>query len=339
VTSLDFGRWQEWRTTLAEGVLERRVRATDGPRPGPDDAFWTLLLHDLLDRPGFAPRHGERLRELARQARRDGPLGRFVEVLMPRSWSTERAVAAASDGDVGGLTALGRALGAGWTRRAPLGTRVRRSVARIVRRLDAADPPFVRRGVTVALLGPDGAGKSSLSERVGAGGPLPVRRVYLGLYGGPRRSPGTGPGAATERARRRIPGLGTVRRLAAMWRGWLVGAVAVRRGRVVVFDRHPYDARLADGAVGLGRVRRAILGRSLPSPDVVIVLDAPAELLVGRKAEHPVERIEAQRQRYLGLARDLPATAVVDVSGPLPDVARRVTAIAWGTLVGRGGGR
>jgi thymidylate kinase len=266
-------------------------------------------------------------------------MGRFVEARMPRSWSTQRAIAAAADGDVDGLSQLGRALSAAWARRAPLGTRWRRSVTRVWRRLDAMDPPYVRRGLTVALLGPDGAGKSSLSERLGAAGPLRARRVYLGLYGGSRRSSPGGARDATGRARRRIPGLGTIRRLAAMWRGWLVGAVAVRRGRLVVFDRHPYDARLADGAEGLGRVRRAVLGRSLPAPDVVFVLDAPAELLVSRKAEHPVERIEAQRRRYLDLARDLPATAVVDVSGPLQGVERRITAIAWGTLVDRGGGR
>jgi thymidylate kinase len=124
-----------------------------------------------------------------------------------------------------------------------------------------------------------------------------------------------------------------------MWRGWLSGAWNVRRGRLVVFDRHPYDARLGDGGRGPGRLRRAILGRSLPRPDVVIVLDAPADLLVARKAEHPVERIEDQRQRYLALARDLPATAVVDVSRPLEGVARRITAIAWGTLDARKGGR
>jgi hypothetical protein len=337
VTSLDFGRWQEWRTTLADGVLERREPRPDGPRPAPDDAFWTLLLHDLLDRPGTGPRHVDRLRELAGSARRDGPMGRAVEVRMPRSWSTERASAAAAAGDAPALAGLGRAMGSAWTRGAPLATRRRRLVAKVLRRLDAADPPLVRRGRTVALLGPDGAGKSSVSERLAAGGPLPVRRVYLGLYGGSRRSaPG---GTTTGRSRRRIPGLGTLRRLAAMWRGWLSGAWNVRRGRLVVFDRHPYDARLGDGGRGPGRLRRAILGRSLPRPDVVIVLDAPADLLVARKAEHPVERIEDQRQRYLALARDLPATAVVDVSGPLEGVARRITAIAWGTLDARKGGR
>jgi len=338
VTRLDFGRWQEWPTGLAEGVVARRERGPDGPRPASDDAFWTLLLHELLDRPGAMPRRADRLRELAASALPDGPGSHVVAGVLPSGWSTDRVIATAAAGDPDALRGLGRALAAGWTRRAPMATRRRRLVARLRRRMDAADPPFIRRGLTVALLGPDGAGKSSLSERLGAGGPLRVRRVYLGLYGGSRRT-ARGASGARPAGRFRLPGLGTVRRVAAMWRGWLVGAVGVRRGRLVVFDRHPYDARLADGGRGPRRIRRAILGHALPAPDVVIVLDAPAELLFARKPEHPVERIEDQRRRYLALARDLPATAVVDVSGPLDEIARRITAIVWGALAAQGGGR
>jgi hypothetical protein len=338
VTGLDFGRWQEWRTDLAEGVVARRERGSDGCRPASDDAFWTLLLHELLDRTGSAPRRAERLRDLAASARPDGPGARVVADVLPSGWSTERVIATAIAGDPAALGGLGRALSAGWTRRSPVVTRRRRLVAKLRRRLDATDPPFIRRGLTVALLGPDGAGKSSLSERLGIGGPMGVRRVYLGLYGGSRRAARAGSDARPATSSR-FPGLGTVRRVGAMWRGWLVGAAAVRRGRLVVFDRHPYDARLADGGRGLRRIRRAILGHALPAPDVVIVLDAPAELLFARKPEHPVERIEDQRRRYLALARDLPATAVVDVSGPLDDVVRRITAIVWGAHADRGVGR
>jgi thymidylate kinase len=338
VTGLDFGRWQEWRTDLAEGVVARRERGSDGARPASDDAFWTLLLHELLDRPGAIPHRADRLRELAASARPDGPGAHVVAGILPPGWSPERVIGTAAAGDQDALAGLGRALAAGWTRRSPVATRWRRFTAKLRRRLDAGDPPFIRRGLTVALLGPDGAGKSTLSERLGTGGPLRVRRVYLGLYGGSRRAALAGSDARPA-TRFRFPGLGTVRRVGAMWRGWLVGAVGVRRGRLVVFDRHPYDARLGDSGRGLRRIRRAILGHALPAPDVVIVLDAPAELLFARKPEHPVERIDDQRRRYLALARDLPATAVVDVSGPLDDVARRITAIVWGAHAARGGGR
>jgi hypothetical protein len=333
VTAIDAGRYAEFRTDLAEGCLARREPDADGPRLAPDDAFWTLLLHELLDRPGALPRRADRLGQLAPAARTDSAGSALVAGLLPAGWDPERVITLASSGDAAALGRLGRAIARRWGRREAPSVARRRLVARVARRFDHLDPPFVRRGVSVALLGPDGAGKSSLASRVGQGGPLPTRSVYLGLYGGSRRSPASG--GAPKRARRRIPGLGTARRLAAMWRGWLAGWWHVRRGRLVLLDRHPYDARLSGGSGSGARARRAVLGRALPRPDVVIVLDAPAELLYARKPEHPLDRVVDQRHRYLDLARRLPATAVVDVSGSLDEVARRVTAIAWASGASR----
>lgn len=337
VSSIDAGRYAEFRTDLAGPCLTRRETGADGPRLAPDDAFWTLLLHELLDRPGTMPRRADRLRDLATGARTDGDGATLLGRVLPAGWTPQQVIALASSDDVEGLARLGRAIARSWARRDALAIARRRFVARLARRFDHLEPPFLRRGLSVALLGPDGAGKSSLAARLGHGGPLATRSVYLGLYGGPRRS--LSRGGPPGRRSVRISGLGTVRRLVAMWRGWLVGWWHVRRGRLAVLDRHPYDARL-EGATGMaGRVRRAILGRALPRPDVVIVLDAPAELLYARKPDHPLDRVEDQRRRYLDLARRLPATAVVDVSGPIDRVARRVTAIAWAAGAARPQGR
>ncbi|MEX1171242.1 MAG: hypothetical protein WEG56_01400 [Chloroflexota bacterium] len=335
VTRIDLGPYQELRTTLAAGFLVRR-RPSSGVqqdwRPDDDDAFWALLLHELFDRPSPAVRRPDVLRGLAAGARPDGPAARAIEALLqPLGETPAHLLDLVRGGDTPSL------LRAGARMRRRLGPRVRgrRGLVRVIRWLDRRDPPFVRRGVSVALLGPDGAGKSTLCAGLGAGGPLPVRSVYLGLYGG--RHGGT--------SRRSFPGIGFVGRVLRMWRGWLVGRIAVARGRIVVFDRHPYDARLSTGDRGDGRTTsartrrsglvRAALGRSLPRPDLVVVLDAPAELLYARKPEHPMERVEAQRTAYLDLASRLPGAEVVDVSGSTDDVVRRVTGLVWRHLAAR----
>ncbi len=335
VTSIDLGPFQEWPTTLAHGCLERRVHAPDGARPSEDDAFWTLLLHELLDRPFTGLRHPTHLRELAPGARTDGEGAIFVRA-STNGWSPQRIVDLAGAVDEDALADLARALRAGLTARSPLRVRVRRLRARMGRRFGATEPPFVRRGLTVALLGPDGAGKSSLAARVGDGAPWPTRHIYMGLYGGPRRGGST---RAGRTRRRGVRGLGTATRLLAMWRGWIIGWWHARRGRLVLFDRHPYDARLGGTSRGLARLRRAILAHALPAPDLVIVLDAPAELLVSRKPEHPLSMIEEQRRRYLGLAARTHAAVVVDVAGPLEEVTRQVRSLVGDALARRARGR
>ncbi len=321
VTRIDLGPWQEVRTDLADGFLDR---ATTGALDT-DDAFWAVLLHELWDRPAPGIRRPDEIRSLAAGARNDGPAADAIRPMLPAGmdpgWVLERARA----GDDESLVRLGRRMRA----RARPTVRLRRIAARMVRWLDRLDPPFLRRGVSVALLGPDGTGKSMLSGRLADGGPIPVRTVYLGLYGGHRE----------RRGSRRIPGLGFARRVVRMWRGWAVGRMHVARGRIVIFDRHPIEARSSLGAQRRAPIGRRLLARSIPAPDMIVVLDAPAAVLFARKPEHPVDRLEAQRAAYLALATRLSRTTVVDVDRPADAVIDDVTALVWSHLVRRGGPR
>jgi hypothetical protein len=326
VTRIDLGPYQEVRTGLADGFLDRAKNPTADP-PGasdldPDDAFWAVLLHELWDRPAPAIRRPDELRALADAARPDGPAAMAIRPILPADMDPAWVIDRARSGDVGSLVRLGRRMRA----RPRPSVRFRQVAARVTRWLDRHDPPFLRRGVSVALLGPDGTGKSMLSGRLLPDGPLEVRTVYLGLYGGQRDG----------RGGRRIPGLGFVRRLSRMWRGWLIGRMHVARGRIVVFDRHPIEARTSLGTGRRAPLGRRLLARSIPSADVIVVLDAPGSVLYARKPEHPVDRLEAQRTAYRGLAGRLPGATLVDVDRPADAVVHEVSAIVWRHVAERG---
>jgi thymidylate kinase len=173
--------------------------------------------------------------------------------------------------------------------------------------------------VSVALLGPDGAGKSTLAAALTETPALRARSVYAGLYG-----------AATPRPPVPAPGLRLALRLARLWRLRARAACWRLRGRVVVFDRHGLDAAVAAARPGgtATRLRRRLLAGALPRPDVLVVLDAPAEVLLARKGEHDLATLEAQRDRYRALAARR-AAALVDATADADVVRREVTDVVW----------
>jgi thymidylate kinase len=182
-----------------------------------------------------------------------------------------------------------------------------------------------RTGLTVAILGPDGAGKTTLTEAIAGSFSLPVRRLYAGLY-------------PADRRRFRLPGLETLAVLARQLRLTIEAARQRRRGALVLFDRFAYDARLPlpPGAGRRSRLRRALIARSSSTPDLVVVLDAPAEVLVSRREEHSREVIEAQRTRYAELAGTVRDGVIVDARPEADAVRRAVTALIWSRVVERG---
>jgi thymidylate kinase len=320
VDSVAFGSpVRSLRTSLGAECLESRREREGVFVPAPEDEFVTLLLHCMLDKGRFDRRHRERLGFLCGEIR-DGArvaghlhdygttnlawpaLARRIETNQWEWLLEERPV-------------LERRLRA----RARLRTRAREIRDLALRRLYRS---LLRpRGVSVALLAPDGAGKSTLAAGLAQAFPLPMRSIYMGLY----------PRDAKRSVFDRLPGGGLGVRLARQWARYLKGRYHLARGRFVIFDRYAYDALLRP-ARSLSRAKRArrwLLGHTLPAPDRTVILDAPGELLYARKGEHDVAALNAQRREYSRVARRIPRSVVVDATRN-PDVVRReVTLMMW----------
>jgi thymidylate kinase len=296
------------------------VRDERGSRLAPDDGFWLLLLHDLLDRGGIPDHHADQLARLARPApdvRAEGQIGMAIDALAGAGTAAE-LIALVGSGDRPATLAAGHRLGRRWARVDRAGTLRRRASESILRRLRKPFTALRRPGIGVTILGPDGAGKSSLAEALRTGFPVPTRTIYLGLYGAGLA--GGGP-------------FGLLHRLGRLWRGWLIGRWHRWRGRLVVYDRHALDARIPGSHSGArSRFRRWILAHAIPSPELIVVLDAPAEVLFARKGEHDIATLEAQRAGYAEIARGFAGAQLVDAARDADVVRRDVTGRTWRRL-------
>src|SRR5262245_49474187 len=190
-------------------------------------------------------------------------------------------------------------------------------------------------GLVVAVLGPDGCGKSTVIERMTADLAPAFRRTRR-LHLRPRVLAGRKADSHTVTDPHGLPPRGRVVSLAKLAH-FLVDYVAgyafhilpaAWRSTLVVFDRYYHDL-LVDprrfrygGAMALARWT----AKRVPEPDLWVLLDAPAEVLQTRKREVPSAESERQRRAYLELACGFSNAAVVDASQPLERVVAEVNA-------------
>jgi thymidylate kinase len=215
---------------------------------------------------------------------------------------------------------------------------------------------------SVALIGADGAGKTTVARHLEAEQALPIRYLYMGvskrssnrmlpttrLLWALKRATGRAveEGGPPDPARRRPPARGwrrllaTGRRTAALanrmaeeWYRLLLATLYRRRGYIVLFDRHFFTDYYAHDIAGNGsqslaqRIHGLVLHRFYPRPDLLILLDAPAPVLYARKQEGSVELLERRRAEYWQLQEKVPHFSVVDATQPQEAVVREVTGL------------
>ncbi len=102
------------------------------------------------------------------------------------------------------------------------------------------------------------------------------------------------------------------------------------RSTCVVFDRYYYDLIVDPCRYRFGGPKFApiVINKFIPKPDLIILLDAPVEILLQRKQEVSFSEAERQRTEYLNLIKKLPSSVVVNSAQPLQNtVSEAIAAI------------
>lgn len=185
-------------------------------------------------------------------------------------------------------------------------------------------------GLLVAMLGPDGAGKSTLIRALGKDLEPAFRRIEsfhfrprLGSRGG-EEGPVTDPHGKPPYSQF-ISILKLLYYILDYNLGYLLKVrLSLTSSSLVFFDRYSDDL-LVDplryrygGPLWFARLARYCL----PRPDLFLVLDAPEGRLLARKREVSPKELSRQREGYHRLAGELFNAASIDSSLPLEKVSR-----------------
>lgn len=325
-SELSFGPGRGLATGAASGCLARRVQNGGVRRLTADDEFWVTVLHALIDKDELSDRYRATLPVLARAGRAEGPLAAVVDAHAPAGWSAAAVLDGVRAGRWAELRSFADAVRARSGRSGPARAAAER-VTFLLRLARGIGNPWRRRGITVAILGPDGAGKSTLAAGLRQTFFFPSTSFYMDVKTEELRGV----------ARWHVPGLTFLTYLATLWGRLAAARWHQARGELVLFDRYSYDALTsteppADRAKALARW---VHTRLFPGAGLALVLDVSGSTMFSRKGERTPADLDRERRRWLTLAERIPAMRIIDASQPADRVRREATALVWAQYAAR----
>jgi thymidylate kinase len=211
---------------------------------------------------------------------------------------------------------------------------------------------------SVALIGADGAGKTTIARMLENSFPIPVKCIYMGvaiestnvalptsrlaLKIKKMLAKGGNVSTASESRSQQIrtTNSGRVRaalrltnRIAEEWYRQLLSWSHQKRGFIVVYDRHfqfdfEYESDAKDRLALSDRIHRWCLHKLYPDPDLVLYLDAPPEVLYSRKHEGTIEWLASRRASFQKQGASTDNFVQVDATRPLDivyaDVSKQI---------------
>jgi len=313
----------------ARRMLDRRVESDGIYHLSPEDELIHLVLHNFLRKGPLRPSALQRIQTLLH-----APLDRaYLKAHLDSFGLTSAFQAAAASVEVNHLNA-----GDGFdVRKRLFRAALLARPGNLLRHLSVryhARPTTGRAGGFVALVGPDGSGKSTIVKallRRAEGIPtLKIDTTYLGPWGQMRlswiprlRRAGIRPVVNDAVPRSGQDGQGarhTRITLASLAKGYLFYAALyvelayrymtsvffnVRKGHWVVADRYITDLRYLykERPIENYKVIRRLLCALFPKPDLLIVLDNEPNVIVGRKQGLAASQIDVLRRSCLKAAR------------------------------------
>jgi len=316
-------RWQGIPITAPEEILDSREAYENFFIPGPAREQAVILLTSLL----YIKRVRKKYRAGIFNTARHRTLGREMHALLIQAigphegWKLWHAIR---------NEAWGAAAGRAWKiRQALIIKKLRDDPAgglrggfAMIRRL--AGRLFSPAGLSVAVIGPDGAGKSSLIRKLGPALENTFKQNQCVVHWCPKIVPEDGPGQAphplphARPQRPRLLSLAFFTYHSIMFvLGYGIRLAPFRlRGGMVFLDRYYYDFFVDPGRFRMTLpVKAAKLGYFfVPKPDMVLLLDAQPDLIRARKQEVSPGETRRQCKAYRQLIRHIPQGQILNAN-------------------------